>query len=588
MRQYAPEEGSPREAVRRLRVGLVLDGRSPSGWQQVVIDRLHGEAGVALAAIIERADTGRGWMVRCLWEPVNAVEAGLARLACTRLLAGAASLTERAARLEDVAWYREEALITDAARRLVLAADLDVIIDLTAGHRSSDLSGLAKLGTWALRSECGSYDRVTPLGFQEFYRGEPTCSISIVCATTGSQIASGSYRTFPWSWNLNALFLAANVSLLLTDSLKHAAERPTTARSVPGGKHRERGESGSPRHAAPSLMQAVLAPAISGVRVIVESFRRATFEDRWQVVLSEVTSEPAGAPVVLESPLSSFWADPFVIRREGRCCIFLEEYLYAEKRGVISCVDLASGPLQAPLAPPATHRVLDCPHHLSYPFLFERDDRLFMIPESSHNRTVELWECVEFPEKWEKRRNLLEDISAVDSSLLEWRGRWWLFTNVDRTGLGDHCNELHVFHCSDPLTGAWQPHARNPVVVDSRRARMAGGFLFTAGGRPVRCCQVQGARYGEGIAYGVVDELSETEYSETPTDVIVGPIEETSVRHHHISCRHGLIVADRCRETLKLKRILGALWVRQRERQAARRGGRVDRSEARRRIQQAE
>lgn len=39
-----------------------------------------------------------------------------------------------------------------------------------------------------------------------------------------------------------------------------------------------------------------------------------------------------------------------------------------------------------------------------------------MVPESSANKTIELWKCTDFPLKWEKYSNLIENIEAVDST----------------------------------------------------------------------------------------------------------------------------------------------------------------------------
>ncbi len=39
-----------------------------------------------------------------------------------------------------------------------------------------------------------------------------------------------------------------------------------------------------------------------------------------------------------------------------------------------------------------------------------------MVPETFSNKTVELWKCTEFPLKWEKHSNLLENIETVDST----------------------------------------------------------------------------------------------------------------------------------------------------------------------------
>jgi hypothetical protein len=84
---------------------------------------------------------------------------------------------------------------------------------------------------------------------------------------------------------------------------------------------------------------------------------------------------------------------------------------------------------------------------------------------------------------------------------------------------------------------------------------MAGGFLTTEEGRPVRCCQVQGRRYGEEIAYHRIEELSETRYAERAIDWPGGMVSDPGARHHHVALGDGMIVADECQETSKLRRI---------------------------------
>jgi hypothetical protein len=101
---------------------------------------------------------------------------------------------------------------------------------------------------------------------------------------------------------------------------------------------------------------------------------------------------------------------------------------------------------------------------------------------------------------------------------------------------------------------------------------MAGGFLTAPDGRPVRCCQVQGRRYGESVVYCLVEELSETTYVETPLDGFADIVKDKSARHHHVAYSDGLIVADECRSTLKLRRVLPHL------RSRAGHGGQIERS----------
>jgi hypothetical protein len=294
--------------------------------------------------------------------------------------------------------------------------------------------------------------------------------------------------------------------------------------------------------------------------VLSEALRRSLSDERWRLLLVEATQDgrPARAPRVIEPPPHSYWADPFVVRSGTTSYVFFEEYLYGEARGVISYIEIADSELHKPVLRPSSHRVLDDGRHLSYPFLFRHSGELYMIPESSAVGRVDLWRCSELPGVWRRERTLIENVSAADTSLLNWNGRWWLFTNIDRSGVADHRSELHVYFSDDPIQGQWTPHPFNPVVVDARSARMAGGFLATEEGRPVRCCQVQGRRYGEEIAYRLVEDLSETRYVERAIDWPGGMVSDPAARHHHVAQGDGMIVADECQETSKLRRIFRA------------------------------
>jgi len=71
--------------------------------------------------------------------------------------------------------------------------------------------------------------------------------------------------------------------------------------------------------------------------------------------------------------------------------------------------------------------VLEEPWHLSYPFLIEHDDELWMIPESSGNRDVALYKCVGFPNKWERHATLLSGLELADATITRHNGMHYLF-----------------------------------------------------------------------------------------------------------------------------------------------------------------
>lgn len=549
---------------RPLRVGLVLKRGLVAGWQRAFVDRLSGDAAVALALVIDKTADERP--AGAVWSAINFAERALARLLFGRsrvrgnismqMLDNRPASAESLSALAGVPRVRLEEGATpgadDEAAARIRAAGLDVIVDLGAAASSARLEQMAGHGVWTLCSERGCYDETVPFGFWEFYRNEPICTVRLVRsrpdAADAEILASGSYCAFRWSWNLNAMLLSHKAAWLIIDALGEVSRTGRQASGKPAPR---------PRRTVPGALQALTAPLRNASRVMLEAVRRMLLEDRWRVLLVEATPQgpSSNSPTVIDPPAHSYWADPFVVRRDGRCCIFFEEYLYAERRGVISCIEVGDPRLPPPAAPVA-HRVLDQPHHLSYPFLFGHGGDLYMIPETSGNRTIELWKCVAFPHVWRKQKNLMEGVSAVDTSLLRWNGKWWLFTNIDRSGLGDHRNELHVFYSDHPIDGPWTAHALNPVVVDARRARMAGGFLTAPDGRPVRCCQVQGRKYGESVAYSLIEELSETGYAETQVDDFAEVSIQPSARHHHVAYGDGLIVADECRDTLKLGRFL--------------------------------
>lgn len=187
-----------------------------------------------------------------------------------------------------------------------------------------------------------------------------------------------------------------------------------------------------------------------------------------------------------------FYADPFPIEHEGRKFVFVEDFVHALGYGVISVVEFGmNGPLGAP------HPVLDIGTHLSYPFVFERDGEVFMIPETVATKSLDLYRAVAFPGRWEKVATLLSGVEVSDATLFERDGRWWMLACV-RDG-GAYSDALHVWSAPD-FRGPWQPHRRNPVLVDIASARPAGRVVLRDGAliRPFQDC-----RDGYGSALGL-------------------------------------------------------------------------------------
>jgi hypothetical protein len=207
-------------------------------------------------------------------------------------------------------------------------------------------------------------------------------------------------------------------------------------------------------------------------------------------------------------PSDRFYADPFLFEKDGKTYLFLEDMRYSEGRALISYCELNSDGTHGPII-----EVLRRPYHLSYPFLFEEDGEIYMIPETKGNRTVELYRATSFPNEWTLESTLLSDIYAVDATIHKQDGKYWMFVGISN-GRYSNCDELGIY-LSSALKGPWMPHSLNPVVSDVRRARPAGAF-FRDQGRLIRPSQDCAKAYGYAIVFSEVVTLSETLYEERP------------------------------------------------------------------------
>jgi hypothetical protein len=218
-------------------------------------------------------------------------------------------------------------------------------------------------------------------------------------------------------------------------------------------------------------------------------------------------AEPSQQPTLLLPPPGTIWADPFPMRRDGRTFVFYEEMHLGQPVGFISLLELTDELGVHELGP-----VLKAPYHLSYPQVFEWQGSLFMLPETEQNRTVELHRCVAWPNHWTLEAVLLADVSAVDATVVEVGGDWWMFTTMNPQRDVDWNTSLYLFRAPSPL-GPWTPHRGNPVKADVRSSRSAGRLFWDAG-RLFRPSQDCAERYGHAIVFNEVLELNGSVFHE--------------------------------------------------------------------------
>ena len=280
-----------------------------------------------------------------------------------------------------------------------------------------------------------------------------------------------------------------------------------------------------------------------GLGYVRRKIRSLFFVEQWQLFFARnrKENEPELSLrnfVRLAPPKERFWADPHVVDRDGSSYIFFEDLPFATGKGHISVVSIdEDGSVSAPTI------ALERPYHLSYPHVLEVDGKLYMIPETMENGTIELYECTQFPHRWEFVMNLMEDVRAVDATVLHRDGRWWLFANVAEHPGVSVLDELFVFYADTFPTNEWQAHSANPVVTDVSRARPAGP-LFECRGELYRPSQNSSGRYGKSINIQHVVELTEHSYQERAVSEITPDWSDDLIGTHTLAVSNELTVVD--------------------------------------------
>ncbi len=554
-----PAIGSP------LRIGVMVDGSDVAGWQYTILEGIVADPRFEIVAVIENAHRperlarfrlNRDWS-RLLWRQIDRVEA---RISQRRY---ASSWQDVSNYVDDVLAWRAldmdpqhleidpqrspSGLVhrlaqTDLDRLAML--ELDVIIRFGFKILKGNVLCAARFGIWSFHHADPDINRGTPPGFWEVAENQPfTGTVLQVLSEdldNGVPLRKAMYVTKSASWNENRRRAYHKSIRLMLDALGELADTGHVTSSSDPRPFRlyDRALRVAPRP---------VDIARAAIRQVVSSVRSATLYkanvQRWQLLLLRGPFEGQSLRRAhrIVAPAGRYWADPFAITHDGTDQVFFEDFDLETGRGHIATAritDTGIAEVQPALQPD---------YHLSYPFVFHQSGELFMVPESYENSSIELWRCTNFPATWIKERELLSGVAAVDSTIVSHQGITYLFTNIDRSGLGEHGDELHIFIANDLVHGELQPHPANPVVTDVRYARMGGSFSRAADGTLVRPAQRGGATYGSGLNFMQVEHLSPTAYRERLVEEVSPSWAGGVIGVHHCSRLVHLTFMDACR-----------------------------------------
>lgn len=200
-------------------------------------------------------------------------------------------------------------------------------------------------------------------------------------------------------------------------------------------------------------------------------------------------------------------ADPFLFVNNGTLYLFYEHLTRWFGTGRIcmrSTKDLKTWTEEK--------NVLVEPFHLSFPFVFEDEGKVYMLPETGGDKSITLYEAEDDTlTHWRKVKKLMEDDEPwYDSIIHKKDGKYYLFTGHD-----DDVQQVQHLFVSDKLTGPYMEHPASPICYGRDRARNAGSLIESDEGlyRPVQVCLNS---YGEQTSVMQIEELTPIEYKEVP------------------------------------------------------------------------
>jgi hypothetical protein len=428
----------------------------------------------------------------------------------------------------------------------VSQVNTDLILNLGSCAVPDQLLGKSRLGALQLNYHQDHTSTCAPVGFWETYYRIPITKFSINRIVEGAAtyqiLRHGSFRTqFCYLLNQTHLYrkvLAQLHQMLVSLVETHELPEPRLEQDTKCAK----GAKGANATVLdrPSVRITLSYFVKLHLRLSRKVVRRAfRVKEEWGIQIANANWSSAANwdALKISAPTGHFWADPFLRTNGGKTYCFVEDFLFSTKRGHISVLEVSeNGVADIGIA-------LKEDFHLSFPFMFEYDGKTFMCPETAESNQIRLYECTEFPLRWQLCKIIMNDVSAADSMLFEHNGKWWMLTSIDRTELNDHCSELCLFFADSPLTDKWEAHPRNPIYVDANIGRNAG--LIIENGRILRAAQEQGFdQYGKGAAVYEIVKLDMENFEEVKVNDLEQLRPRNCLASHHISTTGRVTVVD--------------------------------------------
>lgn len=418
----------------------------------------------------------------------------------------------------------------------IKALNLDLLIRInTPGIFKGEILHVAKHGLLSFHHGDNLWNRGGPPAFWEIYHKKPATGFIIQILSevldAGKVVYRGEVPTlFFYELNKFHLFKESypSMALVINRLIKQGSFDVETPAPVSNKLYK-----------IPNLVQ-LINYQIYLIGNISKKITRRIFHrtGRWSVAFfqGEIGTKQFSEAVKITNPKSRFFADPFVTKFNNQTVLFVEDYYYNTKKGVITAIELKENSYHILGA------VIEEDFHLSYPFVFNYENQLYMIPETYHSNSIRLYKCVDFPLKWEYQKDLLSDVACTDSNVFEYDNRWWLFTNKN-ADTKSNFNKLYIHYTDNPITGEWKEQSQNPVVFQNSGRN--AGFLPVKDNQITRISQKHGfCMYGKSTVISKINKLTPEVYEEETIQEILPDFFQNIKGTHHLNSNGEYTVFD--------------------------------------------
>ena len=543
---------------RKIRVGLLLDSTDVPYWQYLLVKRLTESEYASVVLMIQKQSQAQK---RSLWRKILENRKNLFYILYITLeqrlirpTPNAFEVCSLSTLLKEVPLMKVETIQSKFSDRFkpedidsIVRSDLDVLIRFGFGILRGGILNAAKYGIWSYHHGDNVVNRGGPAGTWEVLEQWPVTGSILQILTDELDAGKVLYRSYSQTdqrsitRNRNKLywktlsFLPRKLEELHRNgesSFFKAVEKQNQAPAFYDNRLFRKQQL--------SNWQMTKFAAGMATRYLRDKVVNLFYFDQWILLFrfGDGLSTSFWRFKKIIPPEDRFYADPFIVVREGKHYVFIEEFVYKNRRGHIAVMEIARDGTYSDPVP-----ILNMPYHLSYPFVFEYSGDYYLVPESRVNGSIDLFKCTDFPHEWEFHMRLFESVDGVDATLHFYENRWWMFVNmVDNPG-GSSFDELFLFFTDDLFSGSWTPHPQNPIVSDVCSARPAGK-IFDHHGKLYRPSQNSAKRYGYGMKINEITKLTTQEYEEIEVASIEPNWERTLLATHTLNSDGGLTIID--------------------------------------------